>query len=60
MKNYLKNLDLFDVAHAQALTTMTNEQDKKFLLAQKQKRCRGCMGELDTSALHKLKTRQTY
>ena len=35
---FVRSLDeLFDIAHANALETMKNEEDKKFLLAQRQK-----------------------
>jgi len=50
--------DLFDIAHAQALTMITNEEDKEFLLAQREKGRRGCMAELDVTAVRKLKRRQ--
>ena len=50
--------DLFDVAHAQALNNMTNEQDKKFLLTQREKGRRGCMAELDVTTARKLKRQQ--
>lgn len=39
--------DLFDVAHASALDIMTVAEDKKFLLAQREKGRRGTMGGLD-------------
>jgi len=48
-------VDLFDEAHAQALNKITNEEDKKFLLAQQEKGRRGCMAELDVTAARKLK-----
>ena len=37
---------------------MTNEQDKKFLLAQREKGHRGCMAELDVTTARKLKRQQ--
>ena len=37
---------------------MTNEQDKKFLLAQREKGRRGCMAELDVTTACKLKKQQ--
>ena len=39
--------DLFDVAHADALNMMTIEEDKQFLLAQREKGRRGSMVGLD-------------
>jgi len=39
--------DLFDVAHADALTLIPLEEDKQFLLAQREKGRRGCMGPVD-------------
>lgn len=40
--------DLFDIASATALTTMRNEEDKKFLLMQREKGRPGCMAGVDT------------
>ena len=39
--------DLFDVAHAQAMTIIKIEEDKEFLLAQREKGRRGCLGAID-------------
>jgi hypothetical protein len=39
--------DLFDVAHADALKTIHNEEDRAFLLAQRDKGRRGSMGPVD-------------
>lgn len=39
--------DLFDVAHADALTIITNEEDKSFLIAQRETGRRGCLGPVD-------------
>lgn len=39
--------DLFDVAHAEALTMMQVPEDIKFLEAQREKGRRGCMGPVD-------------
>lgn len=39
--------DLFDIAHADALTIMRNEEDKQFLLLQRQKGRPGCMVGVD-------------
>ena len=41
--------NLFDVAKAGALVTMTNEEDKAFLLAQREPGRRGRMGGVDTA-----------
>ena len=35
--------DLFDISHANVLNMIQNEEDKKFLLLQRQKRRPGCM-----------------
>ena len=40
--------DLFDVAHANALILIKIEEDRQFLLAQREKGRRGCMGPVDT------------
>jgi hypothetical protein len=40
--------DLFDVAHANALTLIKIEEDRAFLLAQREKGRRGSMGSVDT------------
>ena len=50
--------NLFDVAHAQALHMITNEEDKKFLLAQREKGRRCCMAELDVTTIRKVKRHQ--
>lgn len=39
--------DLFDIAHADALNTMKNEEDKAFLVMQRQKGRPGCMAGID-------------
>ncbi|KAG0721577.1 hypothetical protein GWK47_046200 [Chionoecetes opilio] len=39
---------LFDVAHGNALTMMTNQEDKEFLLAQREPGRRGRMGGVDS------------
>jgi hypothetical protein len=41
--------DLFDIAHADALTLITIIEDRDFLLAQRDKGRRGTMGPLDTT-----------
>lgn len=40
--------DLFDVAHADALTLIKIEEDRQFLLFQREKGRKGCMGSVDT------------
>ena len=40
--------NLFDVAHGNALTVMTNQEDKEFLLAQREPGRRGRMGGVDS------------
>ena len=35
--------DLFDISHANALDMVTNEEDKQFLLIQREKGRPGCM-----------------
>lgn len=40
--------DLFDAAHADALTLINIDEDRQFLLAQREKGRRGCMGPVDT------------
>ncbi|KAG0704999.1 hypothetical protein GWK47_024575 [Chionoecetes opilio] len=40
--------NLFDVAHGNALTMMTNQEDKEFLLAQREPGRRGRMGGVDS------------
>jgi len=49
--------DLFDVAHADAMTIITNEEDRLFLVAQREKGRRGCLGPVDTK-LVKLEERR--
>ena len=39
--------DLFDIAHADALINMTNEEDKCFLLSQREKGRQGCLEAVD-------------
>lgn len=47
-QTFVNNLeDLFDIAHADALTTMRVQEDIEFLHAQREKGRRGCMGPLD-------------
>ena len=46
--------NLFDIAHQRALEMIKNEEDKEFLLAQREKRRRGSMGGIDL----KLATKQ--
>lgn len=40
--------DLFDIAHQDALTLLKNPEDRDFLLAQREKGRRGCMGPVDS------------
>lgn len=47
--------DLFDVAHVNALNMIRIAEDKDFLLAQREKGRRGCLGKLDRSLLQKKK-----
>ncbi|KAG0702585.1 hypothetical protein GWK47_025062 [Chionoecetes opilio] len=49
--------NLFDVAHGNALTMMTNQEDKEFLLAQRSQDVEGRMGGVD-SVLAAQETRQ--
>jgi len=51
--------DLFDVAHADALSLTKLTEDKEFLLAQREKGRRGCMGPVDTK-LSKLEERRRH
>lgn len=46
-----KQEDLFDIAHCHALNIMTVEEDKQFLLAQRQKRRQGFIGSVDRKSL---------
>ena len=39
--------DLFDVAHADALTLIKITEDREFLVAQREKGRRGCMSSVD-------------
>lgn len=41
--------DLFDIAHADALNNMRTEEDKQFLILQRQKGRPGCMAGVDMS-----------
>lgn len=45
--------DLFDIAHADALGQMKNEEDKNFLMLQRQKGRPGCMVGVDQKLKHK-------
>lgn len=47
--------DLFDIAHANALDIITIQEDKEFLLAQREKGRRGSMSSVDTVLLRKEK-----
>lgn len=47
--------DLFDIAHSDALSIMTEEEDKQFLLAQRQKGRQGLIGSVDKKSLRKCK-----
>ena len=59
VENFIECLDdLFDVAHVNALSIMTIDEDKNFLLAQREKGRRGCMGRLDATLLQKHKRHQ--
>lgn len=49
--------DLFDIAHADALTIIRNPQDSEFLIAQRKKGRQGCMAGVDET-LHKLEKRR--
>ena len=54
----MKSLDdLCDAAHADAMSIITNEEDKLFLVAQREKGRRGCLGPVDTE-LVKLEERR--
>jgi hypothetical protein len=47
-KTFVDNLDdLFDISHANALDMIVLQEDKEFLLAQREKGRRGCMGSVD-------------
>ena len=47
-RKFSENLpDLFDIAHADALTTIKLPEDKYFLTAQREKGRQGCMGLSD-------------
>lgn len=45
--------DLFDIAHADALTKIKNKEDRDFLLAQREKGRRGTMGRQDRALAKK-------
>ena len=45
--------DLFDIAHANALNMMKIEEDKDFLIAQRQKGRPGKMGNMDKNFVKK-------
>lgn len=47
--------DLFDIAHADALNMITIDEDKQFLMAQREKGRRGCMYKIDGVLLKKNK-----
>lgn len=49
--------ELCDVAHADALSLMNNEEDREFLLAQREKGRRGCLGGVDMK-LHGVEKRR--
>lgn len=49
--------DLFDIAHADALNTILIEEDKAFLMAQREKGRRGAMSSVDTVLAKKEKKR---
>ena len=47
---FINDLDnLFDVAHMNALSLITIEEDKDFLIAQREKGRRGCMISVDSA-----------
>ena len=50
--------DLFDVAHANAPNMMTIEEDKQFLMAQREKGRQRCMGGVDANLVKKQKKNQ--
>ena len=50
--------DLFDIAHADALNMISNDEDKQFLMAQRGKGRRGCMNKIDGVLLEKNKKRK--
>lgn len=50
--------DLFDIAHQDALILVKNPEDREFLLAQREKGRRGCMGSADMT-LNSRETRRT-
>ena len=58
-EKFKQSLDeLFDVAHANALNMMTIEENKQFLMAQREKRRQGCMGGIDANLVKKEKKKQ--
>ena len=50
--------DLFDVAHGNAPNMMTIEEDKQFLMVQREKGRQGCMGGVDANLVKKPKKKQ--
>ncbi|EFN86450.1 hypothetical protein EAI_00065, partial [Harpegnathos saltator] len=50
--------DLFDIAHASALDMITIEEDKQFLISQRQKGRPGYMGGIDFKYTRKEKRRE--
>jgi hypothetical protein len=50
--------DIFDIAHADASTLIKIPEDREFLLAQREKGRRGCMGSIDTKLARKEDRRQ--
>ena len=50
--------DLFDIAHQRALEMIKNEEDKEFLLAQREKGRRGSMGDIDLKLATKQKNEE--
>ncbi len=50
--------DMFDIAHADALTLIKIAEDREFLIAQREKGRRGSMGPVDTKLAKKEKSRQ--
>ena len=51
---FVDDLDnLFDIAHLDALNIIKIQEDKDFLLAEREKGCRGCMGSVDMTLTSK-------
>ena len=50
--------DLFDIAHANALQLIKIEEDREFLIAQREKRRRGCLGSIDMKLTRQEKKHQ--